>query len=71
MRILIKDYIIEQAMKKLLHVQNVAAEGGDWKGTIKVSLLLIKLAKKYGNKLIDFSTIESNEYSNKPPNEGK
>lgn len=63
-----KDFIIDQVINNLLHSQHVAAKAGNCKGSIKIARLLLKLAEKYGNKIVNFTPIYSDEDSNSPPN---
>lgn len=70
MKIQIKDFILEQTIKNLLQTQSVAAESGNCIGSIQVARLLVKLAQKYGNNVVDFSSVNGNEEYNHPPDDG-
>lgn len=70
-KIVTKDFIIVQVINNLLHAQHVAAKAGDCNGSIKIARLLLKLAEKYGNKMVNFTTINSNEDTNSPPDKAQ
>lgn len=55
--------------KKLLQAQKTAADQGDVKGVLSLSKELIKLAHKFGQKIVEISTEKSEQYSDAPPNE--
>lgn len=69
MKVLVKSFVIEQVIKNLLQTQKSAAENGDCMGSIQTAKLLIKLTKKHGDKIIDFSTIKRDENAEPPPDE--
>lgn len=70
MKMLVRDFIMERIIKNLLQTQHVAAERGDYTGSIRTAKLLIKLAKKYGNNVVDFSSVKGNEEYSHPPDDG-
>lgn len=55
-RIVAKELIIEQDIKNLLQAQKTAAEKGDAKGAIVLSKEIIRLANKFGQKIIEIGT---------------
>lgn len=67
-RIVAKELIIEQDIKNLLQAQKTAAEKGDAKGAIVLSKEIIRLANKFGQKIIEIGT-KKNQYAGAPPNE--
>lgn len=71
MRVLAKDIILEQVIKNLLQAQKVAAEKGDAEGVIDLSKELFYLANKFGQKIIEVSSAESEQYTDAPPDKGK
>lgn len=68
-RIVAKELIIEQDIKNLLQAQKTAAEKGDAKGAIVLSKEIIRLANKFGQKIIEIGTEKNNQYAGAPPNE--
>ncbi len=68
-RIVAKEFIIEQNIKNLLQAQKAAADKGDVKGVLSLSKELIKLAHKFGQKIIEISAEKSEQYPGTPPNE--
>ena len=68
-RVLVKELVIEQVIKNLLQAQKTAADKGDVKGVISLSKELIKLAHKFGQKIVEISAEKSEQYSDAPPNE--
>lgn len=70
MKVQARDYIVGCVIKNLLRTQHVAAEKGDCCGATKVTKLLVKMAKKYGNNVIDFSSVNGNEEYSHPPDDG-
>lgn len=59
MRVLAKDIILEQVIKNLLQAQKVAAEKGDAEGVIDLSKEIFYLANKFGKKIIEVRSAES------------
>lgn len=64
-RIVAKELIIEQDIKNLLQAQKTAAEKGDVKGAIVLSKEIIRLANKFGQKIIEIGTEKNNQYAKK------
>lgn len=59
MRVVAEEFIIEQDIRNLLQAQKIAAEKGDVKGVIALSKEIIKLAHKFGQKIIEISVKKS------------
>lgn len=68
-RVSVKELVIEQVIKNLLQAQKTAADKGDVKGVLSLSKELIKLAHKFGQKIVEISAEKSEQYSDAPPNE--
>lgn len=69
MKIQVKNCIIEQVIKNLLQTQCSAAERGDCTGSIRIARLLVKLAEKYGDNVVDFFSVNGNEKYSHPPDD--
>ena len=67
MKLYVKDIILENIVKNLLHAQNIAADKGDFEGVIKLSKYLIKLTDKLGKKMVNIGTMESKQDAETPP----
>lgn len=67
----IAHHIRHQVIKNLLHAHERVADQGRALDLIRLTKVILKLAKQFDNELLDLSLEEANDGTDQPPEEGQ
>jgi len=67
----IAHHIRHRVIKNLLHAHERVADQGRAMDLIRLTKVILKLAKQFDNELLDLSLEEADKSTEQPPNEGE